>query len=519
MSQIVKSKLLNSHTAVIVLGRSVQLMCVAAFIYGCSRIPALASTFKKWQVGGATFSQLNLDLLRVTLPTWLAWAIFRYFEIIMRRDRDITRMLSERPDAPWLCHSIWRTDVLPTSGLVSWTAFAWGLTTFVWVGVPLAAISSSERNLAWLCLLVGVLSILFAINQWRTKEWRRAELRLITRPGIIGGPFTGVFSIRRSFAPDSIFSATLQCTYLLPATASDESDNTRRIFWSAAIEIKSPDSSIPQRTELPIRFSIPIGCPDSSIIPGEKGSANGIQKAGSYRDVRWELLVQKKNAAGLGLARFLVPVFHTTESEADYSPDQALLHDLTPTYDAPAILRLFDFEETAMGPNCTKLTFRLRDQALLKSAMLLTTICIVALIAIVLVVPNLMFQLFLGFLPAMVLLAIGINLGENWLWRGEIVRDHDQLIVNCGIPYVHPPLQCVANEQIKLSCKVGSQSQNQVLESWNLYISFPNGQERLLIRQLGSRVEAATIQDWLARRLGIGVDPIDMASGFSSAEK
>ena len=77
------------------------------------------------------------------------------------------------------------------------------------------------------------------------------------------------------------------------------------------------------------------------------------------------------------------------------------------------------------------------------------------------------------------------------------------------------PLKCVANEDTKLTCQRDIQSQNQVLESWNLSVRTADGTERLLMRQVGSQREVEAVQHWMAQRLGIGIEPISMESGFA----
>lgn len=498
----------TSRTAVYLLGRVVQLLCIAGFIYGCYRLPELVTTLKNWQRGTATITQLFTDILQVSLPCWLAISLFVYSEISLRHDRYAIQSLDEKPNEPWLANPHWSTPRLRATDTVPWRVFVFTALSVVLIGVPLAGIFTSDHVVLGILLILAILTFSFAISRRLSKDWRNSELQLMTFPASIGGPCAALFTIRRDFSTDTLFTATLQCTYLLPYSSTDESDNTRRIFWSKTIEINNVHSPQTGVTQLPLQFSIPNNCPESTVVP--TGSE-------SMRDVRWELMVQRKEAAESGIARFMIPVFRTKNSGTAHELSAEFLRDVTPTHDAHLLLKEVDFSETSLGDDRVTMTFRLRSKKVLKLASSLFMLCVAGILAIFLIIPNLLLQVFLSFLPLMIIVAILINIGEYWLWRGKIVRDRDELLFDCGIPFVYSPIRALANAETKLSCEVAFQSQTQVHESWNLFIN-ANGEKRLLFRQLGSQGEVEAVQRWLADRLGIGILELENRRASTTAD-
>jgi hypothetical protein len=255
-------------------------------------------------------------------------------------------------------------------------------------------------------------------------------------------------------------------------------------------------------TVVPVQFLIPNDCPESTIF-----DEIGVD---AKRDVRWELILQKKDAGYLGISRFSIPVFRTkyshinSDESFNYSDEEDLTEELKPRYEALELLNRVNFREDSLGSEQLAMTFRIRPPTLLNAAWIVGTFCMASILVIIFVVPNLVLQLFLGFLPSMILLVVLINLGEYWMWRGKIVRDGDELVVDCGVPFFHPKVRCKANSEAMLSCEVGFQSQSQAYESWNLVFK-TTGEKRLLLRQFGSQEEIETVQRWLADRLGIAV--------------
>lgn len=491
-----------SRTIATVLGRAVQLCSIAGIFYAFSHVQELQSTLQSWQNGTSTTQQLYASILWVSLPGWLGLSLLVYIERNLRLASYSDQSLSSYPNEPWLAKPEWTTPTLSTSDPVSLLAFIYVLVSIGLVAVPLAGAYTRDQVVYMICTLMAMVTVSFLVGRYFNKDWRNSIIELETFPGVIGDSCCAVFSIHRTFPPETIFSASLQCTYLLPHSSSDETDNTRRIFWSKTIEVNHGNGSQAGVTLVPLRFSIPGNCPESTIV--ESGDMD------SNRDVRWELVVQRKNAGYLGVARFDIPVFRTKNNKARSSPhfeqigEQNLNDTSAPTYDAVKLLQQVNFREGSSSRDQLTITFRLRAPTLLKAGLLVGGFCVASILFIIFVVPNLIVQLFLGFLPSMILLAVLFNLAESWLWRIKIVRNGDQLVVNCGYPYLHPAIRCQANTEARLVCEVGFQSQTSAYESWNLVFQFKE-ERRLLLRQFGSQGEVETVQRWLADRLGIGI--------------
>jgi hypothetical protein len=119
------------------------------------------------------------------------------------------------------------------------------------------------------------------------------------------------------------------------------------------------------------------------------------------------------------------------------------------------------------------MTFRLRDDSVWKLAILMMMGCTAVIVLLLLFVPSLPLSLFLSSMPAFVVLAVAFNAIEYWLWKGWINRNGQQLTFDCGIAGIHAPFRRIACEETKLTCRMDIQSQNQVLEFWNLSVALP----------------------------------------------
>ncbi len=326
-----------TRTIATVLGRAVQLCSIAGIIYACSQAPELQTTLQSWQNGTSTTQQLYTSTLRVSLPGWLGLSLLVYIERNLRIASYSDQSLASNPNEPWLANPEWTTPILGTSDPVSLRAFIYVLVSIGLVAVPLAGAYASDQAVFVICSLMALLTVSFLVSRQFNKDWRNSIVELETFPGVIGGSCCATFSIRRVFPPETVFSASLQCTYLLPHSSSEETDNTRRIFWSKTIEVNNSNSSQAGVTVVPLRFSIPDDCPESAIV--ESGDMD------SNRDVRWELIIQRKDAGYLGIARFDIPVFRTQSNKARSSPhfeqigEQNLNDTSAPTYDAVKLLQ------------------------------------------------------------------------------------------------------------------------------------------------------------------------------------
>lgn len=454
----------------------------------------MVDAFKSWWYEDALLSFACKEFLRFGLLGWIGLSLFYFCERSLRRVRESDRSLHEHPESPWLANRNWHGAILRHSDAISWQVMVFLLFSVGWIGLPLVGTLTSPAYVAGTFALLTILSTCLFVARRHYAAWSSSELELETIPVPIGGTMRATFRIGQEFLSDTIFAATLQCTYLMPYSRSDETDNNRRIYWAQAIDIPRSQLDSKGTTHIPIQFSIPSHCPESTI----HSSCHE-----SMRDVRWILLIQVKDAGQSGISRFEIPVFRTIESVASsVSSDEQV--SVVAVGDAiHQLLKPFQFTESKQGDQIVTMTFRLKNPEILKVALILGILCVAAIAAIIMFVSNVWVQLFLAFVPAMLLLAIAFNLGEYWLWRGKLIRDHDQLTIDYGIPWVQTPLRCAANAETTLHREVTFQSQSQVHESWNLYIHY-RGEKRILFRQLGSQTEVESLQKWLASRLGIG---------------
>ena len=243
-------------------GRSVQVAGLVAIYFGCSAFASLLESIDDWQQNRVALSSLCARLLRVTIPMLLGICMVLFAEQSLRRARLVAKQLKENPKAPWLADARWQTATLKTTNKLGWPAFAIAWVVILLIGLPNAGMFWDEQVLQNIVIGLILLSMSFTATQWRWRKWTSAELQLGTMPGILGGPLTGVVRIARSFAPDAVFSASLQCTYLLPFDESSESDNTRRIHWSSSVEISKTLESARGTTDIPVHFSIPFIAPN-----------------------------------------------------------------------------------------------------------------------------------------------------------------------------------------------------------------------------------------------------------------
>ncbi|HUP78059.1 MAG TPA: hypothetical protein VM260_05795, partial [Pirellula sp.] len=256
----------------------------------------------------------------------------------------IADALDQQRETPWLAVPQWASKRIRLSNLRLCIIFACSLWVYVTNLAPLL-IGLEWSSPKWM-IGIGIYCISMATYRyWRTWSWNSAELQLATLPGVIGGPFSAAFLIRKRFPPDSIFEASLRCTYRIPSDG--DSSHDEKTHWSSTIEIKAIPSSGNGVTAVPLSFAIPFQCPSSQLI----------DEPTRERDhVRWTLKVRRKNLFSTAVSTFVVPVYRTSDSQIDYEPDEMLLAP----FQVPAIVGIHSFIEYFLW-SCT---FRIRDQQL-----------------------------------------------------------------------------------------------------------------------------------------------------------
>ena len=139
--------------------------------------------------------------------------------------------------------------------------------------------------------VVGLVALLVLRMIWQSRQWNRAELRISTLPGVIGGPFAGAVILQQTFPPGTIFDVNLKCEMSVTTRHNNKSETKRVDLWSSTIHIQEPLKGGPAgTTALPVNFAIPF----NAAPTGLRGNDT----------VRWALSVQKKEEVSTGGASF-----------------------------------------------------------------------------------------------------------------------------------------------------------------------------------------------------------------------
>ena len=235
--------------------------------------------------------------------------------IAAQRVRQAKKNESEAPpDAPWMSQPEWASGVIKSGNkaqavflvvfalfwnLISWSALIFnGAHIFRQVGG------------AFFILFFPVIGL--AVGAWAIREVRvfrrygKAVFQMASVPGVLGGRLAGLVRLPGEAHPDEFFKINVLCerTY-----SSGKSSNTE-ILWKD--ERKLDPDAVPagdQGPVLPVLFALPYDKPESGAW-FNRGR------------ITWRLCVKGKQPGVDVDLSFVIPVFQTPASRADFHLDE-----------------------------------------------------------------------------------------------------------------------------------------------------------------------------------------------------
>ena len=313
--------------------RAAQLVGLSIAVSGLRQLGPLVTGMGQAVNGELDAAELSQRLIAVT-GRLLAGLLFIWvLEFFIHRERQQREGLLKHPHDPWMINPAWSSGRIQLSNRRSVVGLAVASTVYLLLAVPLA-ISSTDRITRWLVVLAGLALCTVAQTCWSRHRWNRAELRLGTLPGVLGGPFTGVVVLQEEFPTDTVFEVTLKCVAGAWRTDSatysmDSTEGTT--VWSSAVKIdKTLASDQPDRTAIPVSFTVPFDCLPTTI-----------KTPVGERTIRWKLSVDVKSPGRYGGCVFEVPVFKTAASNKTFRPDESSIAPYYQQVDpAPALTEL-----------------------------------------------------------------------------------------------------------------------------------------------------------------------------------
>ena len=331
--------------------RIIQLICLLGIIFGVQQIPAFASEIRSVFEGEPwTLARLSGRAAAVTGPITVAVVLIALLELAIRSWKQEGPLKAAHPNEPWLWKPQWAAKHMRLSNkplIIGWLCF---FAIYLFGAVPLA-IASDKKPFMVFAGVVGLVTLLVLRMIWQSRQWNRAELRISTLPGVIGGPFAGAVILQQTFPPGTIFDVNLKCEMSVTTRHNNKSETKRVDLWSSTIHIQEPLKGGPAgTTALPVNFAIPF----DAAPTGLRGNDT----------VRWALSVQKKEEVSTGGASFEIPVFRTADSRADYEIDNTLIQKHLAVIDPASVLRRFGLQEQQLSPDCLRLYFREFDASI-----------------------------------------------------------------------------------------------------------------------------------------------------------
>ncbi len=244
-----------------VLMRFVQAIGLLAILIGCQQFPTLFTFVtecvknQNWPLG-----QLGFRILAVTGPCAIGAMFIVLPQLLLKHDAIFQQRLREFANEPWLVNPMWaRRHILIDSRPIRWF-FIIAAILYLLVLVPLA-IGTEKTPFYVIIGLIGVFLVLLARVFWLNRKWSRAELKLTTLPGIIGGPLNATVILRETFPPDTIFDISLRCEQTEVIRRGKNSESKVNVLWSSMLQIDKP-----LKGTLPTRPPSPSALPSPTLV-------------------------------------------------------------------------------------------------------------------------------------------------------------------------------------------------------------------------------------------------------------
>ncbi len=387
--------------------RLLQILCLVGIVVGSQQIAPLSSEIRNaWDGEGWTTAGLCGRLAAVTGPIVVALVLIGLLELVIRHNSEQRQLRSAHPHEPWLWNHQWAARHMRLSNkplVIAWLCF---MAIYLFAGLPLA-IASQNRPIMIFAAVFGLIGLITLRMLWLSRRWNRAELRIATLPGVIGGPFSGVVILKQVFPPETIFDVNLKCVLSHTRRHRKKSETTRIDKWSSTIHIQKPIQGGPKgTTALPVSFAIPF----DAMASGTRGDDT----------VRWTLSVQKQEEVSTGGAAFEIPVYRTPDSCQNYELDDKLIANHLAVIDPTAVLKRFGYREQQLSPDGLRLHFREFDVGIFATLIVMSLMLIAGLVAMWYWITNANTRLFAMAFPVIFLLMFLYGIVHMLFWRCRI---------------------------------------------------------------------------------------------------
>lgn len=258
-------------------------------------------------------------LLFLASGTPLLWMAYRQ----RQHHKKIAQWRRENPDEPWLWFETWRADTMDAR----WPAKAINITVMAlfWnaLSLPLVFSFTEPMGRSWqlgLMIgsfpLIGIILIYLALTKWLgRRKLGAAKLRLLTKPGVLGGQFLARFST--SSNPD----LSRQLVASLEAVQRKVvSDQRRKVILESSLFkedqiLQAKPFDLDPNSEpgfsADIAFQIPYSCRQTQVT-------------GKTIQVHWILTITESSNSLMPLnLEFPVPIFKTSISSPQIEEREA----------------------------------------------------------------------------------------------------------------------------------------------------------------------------------------------------
>jgi hypothetical protein len=179
------------------------------------------------------------------------------------------------PQERWLWRPDWAEGLLkPTdvSYMFFWClSLVWCAAVTVRFFIHLPRVLAGKQWQPWLVLAIFVaLDLWFFFRALRTtlcwRKFGRPIFRLLSKPGVIGGELTGAIEIPCRLCPVGGFKLLLKCVRHIP-------NDGMAVLWQEEQTVRTElPGNDPDRTAIPVRFSVPANAPEHGEHDGHSFS-------------------------------------------------------------------------------------------------------------------------------------------------------------------------------------------------------------------------------------------------------
>ncbi len=425
----------------------------------------------------------------------LGIALILAMRSLIASQRQFTRLKRKHPNEPWLWNAMWAEKHIRLSNRGLAIGFTWFALVYLFLLLP-GAIASNIKPLLVVVIMLGVVGLVALRLMWMQRMWNRSELKLVTLPGVLGGPFTAVAIIRKSFPSDTVYEVSLKCRVAERVSKKTEF----RIHWTSTNFIsRTINSNEPNTTLVPVNFAVPIDCPPTDMDGQGSGS--------------WSLSVGLKDEINQ-MVTFDVPVFKTADSRAGYQIDEGILAQYSSKFNAEDILKRYNLKVTMKEDGFERFELNEYNLEYLKGFLILIgiTVPIIAALAYWTTTWPIFWACSAVPLVLLVLSILGIFYMFLWKstfetlvsWESSTEDSKDGVVVQAvsGILGFRKKVIVPRSQKSFLRCKLENTANDK--ENWSVRLTHSDGESVVIVPTLNNSHEADIVRKWLAERLRVG---------------